>query len=82
MTAFDQEAWLAEVRAGDDPRPEPATIDDLLIEVRRIADALEAQVRAKVCGEMHTAGKPCILDDRHVGHHATSDGRLHWLDEE
>jgi hypothetical protein len=54
---------------------------DFLIELRRIADALETQVRPTACGEQHASGKPCILDERHVGHHATSDGRLHWLDE-
>lgn len=55
---------------------------DFLIELRRIADALEAQVRSTACGETHRTGGACVLNDRHVGHHATGDGRLHWLDEE
>ena len=62
---------------------QPVTLDDLLPVVERIAAALEAQVRPRVCGEMHSAaGKPCVLDNHHVGHHATADGRLHWLDDE
>ncbi len=67
--------WLAELK--------DVTPADFLIELRRIADALEAQVRPEVCGEMHNAaGKPCVLGELHVGHHVTADGRLHWLDDE
>jgi hypothetical protein len=63
--------------------PKPATLDDLLPVVQRIADALEAQVRPAVCGVKHgDSGPGCVLDDRHVGHHASGDGRLHWLDED
>ena len=54
---------------------------DFLIELRRIADALETRARPTACGEQHASGKPCVLNERHVGHHATADGRLHWLDE-
>ena len=60
----------------------PATLDDLLPVVERIADALEAQVRPNTCDEKHATGAKCILDDRHVGHHVTADGRYHWLDDD
>lgn len=76
-TSFDQQAWLAEVRADDQPRPEPATLGDVVTELRRIADALTG---AK-CYGVHD-GQPCVLAPRHVGHHTTADGRQHWLDEE
>jgi hypothetical protein len=53
---------------------------DFLIELRRIADALETVTGKKDCdGEKN--GKPCVLDPDHVGHHASADGRLHWLDD-
>lgn len=60
----------------------PATLDDVVPLLSRIADALEAQARPAACGEVHKTGGACVLNDRHVGHHATGDGRLHWLDEE
>lgn len=56
---------------------EPATLDDMVTELRRIADALTG---AK-CYGVHD-GQPCVLAPRHVGHHTTADGRQHWLDEE
>jgi hypothetical protein len=61
---------------------ERATLDDVVPLLSRIADALEAQVRPAACGEVHRTGGVCVLNDRHVGHHATGDGRLHWLDED
>jgi hypothetical protein len=62
--------------------PKAATLDDLLPVVERIAAALEAQVRPNTCDEKHATGAKCVLDDRHVGHHVTGDGRYHWLDDE
>lgn len=64
------------------PDEQPATLDDLLPVAVRIAEALEARVRPIVCNEPHTTGAPCVLDDRHVGHHVTGDGRYHWLEDE
>ena len=61
---------------------ERATLDDVVPLLARIADALEAQVRPAACGETHTGGTACVLDDRHIGHHTSGDGRLHWLDDE
>jgi hypothetical protein len=55
----------------------PATLDDVVTELRRIADALTG---AK-CYGVHD-GQPCVLAPRHVGHHTTADGRQHWLDDE
>lgn len=60
---------------------DPATLDDLVTEARRIADALESFTGKKACDGAKN-GKVCVLDPDHVGHHASSDGRLHWLDEE
>jgi hypothetical protein len=60
----------------------PATLDDLLPVVERIADALEAQVRPTACAEVHVSEGKCVLDQLHVGYHVTGDGRLHWLDDE
>jgi hypothetical protein len=54
---------------------------DFLIELRRIADSLEAFTGRKACDGVKNA-KPCVLDPNHVGHHASGDGRLHWLDED
>ena len=59
-----------------------ATLDDLLPVAVRIAEALEAQVRPIGCGEPHATGATCVLDDRHVGHHVTADGRYHWLEDD
>jgi hypothetical protein len=56
---------------------EPATLDDLVTELRRIADALTG---TKCYGVQD--GAACVLAPRHVGHHTTADGRSHWLDEE
>lgn len=61
---------------------ESTTLDDVVLLLGRIADALEAQVRPNACGELHKTGAKCVLDDRHVGHHTSGDGRLHWLDED
>ena len=60
----------------DEPRT--ASLDDLVIEVRRIADALERGTR---CNERQ-GDAVCGLSDRHVGYHVTGDGRVHWLDED
>lgn len=58
------------------------TPEDFLIELRRIADALEVSAgKDKLCGAPHDTGKACVLDATHVGHHASADGRLRWLDE-
>lgn len=61
---------------------EPATLDDALPLLERIASSLEAQVRPNVCGETHTTGPKCVLDDRHIGQHVSGDGRKYWLDED
>lgn len=61
---------------------ERATLDDVVPLLARIADALEAQVRPNACDTLHKTGAKCVLDDRHIGHHTSGDGRLHWLDEE
>ena len=59
------------------------TLDDVLPVLERIATALEAQLRPTRCGTRHNdAGPACVLDDRHVGYHASADGRIHWLDED
>lgn len=54
---------------------------DLLIELRRIADALESFTGKKSCDGVKNS-KPCVLDPDHVGHHVSADGRIHWLDDE
>ena len=51
---------------------------DFLIELRRIADALE---RGSKCNERNGTAT-CGLSDRHVGYHVTADGKVHWLDED
>lgn len=61
---------------------ERTSMDDVIPLLGRIADALEAQVRPTACDEPHTTGAKCVLDDRHVGHHVTADGRYHWLDDD
>lgn len=61
---------------------QPATLDDLLPVAVRIAEALEAHLRPTACGEPHATGAKCVLDDRHVGHHVTGDGRYHWLEDD
>ena len=57
------------------------TAADFLIELRRIADALEATRGKQRCAE-RKGGDMCYLADRHVGHHITADGKRYWLDEE
>jgi hypothetical protein len=54
------------------------TAGDFLIELRRIADALD---RGRLCGERKDAAV-CALADRHVGYHVTADGKVHWLDDD
>jgi hypothetical protein len=58
--------------------PEEVTAGAILLELRRIADALE---KPAVCSERKDDGV-CALRDGHVGYHVTADGRVHWLDEE
>jgi hypothetical protein len=55
----------------------PATLDDVVGELRRIATALGAAPR---CGERR-GGAVCVLGN-HVGDHVSEDGRTRWLDEE
>ena len=57
------------------------TAADFLIELRRIADALEAAGGTQRCAA-HLGTAACYLADRHVGHHITADGKRYWLDEE
>lgn len=84
MTQSERSIELPVMPLPPEPPPESdyATLDDLLPVVVRIADALEAQVRPAACDEPHSHGGKCVLDDRHVGHHVTADGRYHWLDDE
>jgi hypothetical protein len=53
-----------------------------LIELRRIADALEIIAGAKhgCDGENPENGQPCVLAEGHVGYHVPADGRKPWLD--
>lgn len=62
-----------------DEMPESATMGDLLVQFRRIADALESKVDR--CGEKKGQAT-CGLLPTHIGYHVTPDGRTHWLDEE
>lgn len=55
------------------------TLADLLIQLRRIADALEAKVDR--CGELR-GESVCSLLPGHRGFHVTADGRDMWLDDE
>ena len=63
--------WLAD-------QLQDITAADFLIELRRIADALERGTR---CSE-RKGDAVCALTDHHIGYHVTGDGRVHWLDEE
>lgn len=65
--------------ATEEPVPE-ATMGDLLVQMRRIADALEAKVDR--CGEKRGETVFCGLLPGHVGYHHTLDGRDMWLDDE
>lgn len=60
------------------PAPE-ASLGDVLVQLRRIADALDAQ--NPHC-DAAKGGSLCFLLPRHVGYHVTADGRTHWLDDE
>lgn len=60
------------------PVPE-ATLGDLLVQLRRIADAFDAQ--NPHC-EATKGQAVCFLLPIHVGYHVTADGRHHWLDDE
>lgn len=83
MTADRRAALQALKDSGQESaEARPATLDDLLTVAERIAAALEAQLPATTCDEPHANGATCVLSDRHVGHHVTSDGRYHWLDDE
>lgn len=53
-------------------------LSDILVQLTRIADALEAQ--AQVCGETKADAR-CALAAGHVGHHTTRDGRSLWLED-
>lgn len=57
-----------------------ATLGDLLVQVRRIADAMESQIDR--CGERRGSSVVCGLLPGHVGYHHTLDGRDMWLDDE
>lgn len=61
-----------------DQATEP-TLGDLLVQLRRIADALESQTDQ--CGEARGEAS-CALLPGHRGFHVTADGRVHWLDDE
>lgn len=55
-----------------------------LIEIRRIADALEVLAGTKMsttCDEANPEnGEVCVLDVSHVGYHQPGNGRKPWLD--
>ncbi len=57
---------------------------DFLIEVRRIADALEFLAgKTGLCdGVNPETGEKCALGVTHVGYHVPKDGRKPWLDTE
>jgi hypothetical protein len=56
---------------------------DFLLELRRIADALEATSAKTHCGDVEPGTREvCVLGLRHVGHHTNINGKRHWLDEE
>lgn len=63
---------------------EAITAADFLIELRRIADAVEALAGGKAhCdGVNPETGQPCVLGFSHVGYHVPQDGRTPWLDTE
>ncbi len=62
---------------------EPAAAE-FLIEVRRIADALEYLAgKTGLCeGVNPETGEKCVLGVTHVGYHVPKDGRKPWLDTE
>lgn len=53
------------------------TAAEFLIELRRIADALQ---KPELCRERKGAAE-CTLSSFHSGYHVTADGKVHWLDE-
>jgi hypothetical protein len=64
------------------PKLEAATADQFLIELRRIADALETISGKRACDGVHpTTGQECVLGYDHVGFHVPLDGRAPWLDD-
>lgn len=66
------------------PVLEGTTADQFLIEVRRIADALETLAgKTGLCdGTNPETGEQCVLGELHVGYHVPKDGRKPWLDTE
>lgn len=70
-------ALLQQLESGETIAPA-----DFLMEVRRIANALEAiSGRKNGCyGENPSTGQVCVLDEGHVGYHMPGDGREPWLD--
>lgn len=65
------------------PVLEGATADQLLIELRRIADALQViSGRAPCDGVNPSTGQKCALAYDHVGFHVPDNGRTPWLDDE
>ena len=61
---------------------EPAAAE-FLIEVRRIADALERLAGKPHCDGINPeTGEQCALGETHVGYHVPADGRKPWLDTE
>lgn len=63
--------------SGPPPATE-ATLGDLLVHLKRIADALEAH--SPRCGEVRSDAI-CALLPSHKGYHVTADGREMWLDD-
>jgi outer membrane biogenesis lipoprotein LolB len=58
--------------------PTEATLGDVVVQLRRIADVMEAQ--SDRCGERRGQAV-CGLLTRHRGYHVTLDGLDMWLDE-
>lgn len=64
-----------------EPGQKEATLDDVVEQLRRIADVLE--IRQGMCGETKD-GARCALQASplHKGYHTTADGQTRWLEEE
>lgn len=67
-----------DLRAVAGAEPTEVTLGDLVVQVQRIADLLEAQ--QGTCGEAYGAAR-CTLLPSHKGFHITADGRTHWLED-
>jgi hypothetical protein len=63
--------------------PGTTALPELVIVLRRIADALEVPdlgPQVELCSEQQ-ADSVCVLGDRHAGPHVSADGRDRWVDD-